>query len=302
MTPARLYLLLVLLGLGWGLTVPLAAIAGRGAYTPLGLTTFELAVIALAALVWLKLRGRPTGLARRHLPLYFWVSLLGTLGPNLAFYTAIRELSGGVVSIVVAMVPMFTLGLALMLRLERPSLRRLLGIAAGAAAMVVLAGPQGALPEGTRLVMVLLVALTPLFYAIEDVYIDHHGTEGIDSAQVILGSSLAGLVMILPVTLARGELIDVLQPWDVRLVSMLAASLLHGAAYATFIWMIGKAGAVFAGQVSYLVTGSGVLWSMLILRESHSGWFWLALMLILGGMFLVRPADKAAVATGQVSG
>ena len=50
---------------------------------------------------------------------------------------------------------------------------------------------------------------------------------------------------------------------------------------------------VFATQTSYVVTGSGVLWAMLLLGEHFSGWVWAALAVMLIGVALVRPRDAA---------
>ncbi len=73
-------------------------------------------------------------------------------------------------------------------------------------------------------------------------------------------------------------------------------SLIHAAVYTGYVWLVSQAGAVFAAQVAYLVTGSGVLWSMALLGERYSGWVWAALLLILAGMFLVQPRGKETLA------
>ena len=70
---------------------------------------------------------------------------------------------------------------------------------------------------------------------------------------------------------------------------MVLGSLIHVFVYAGYVWLIGRAGAVFAGQVSYVVTGSGVLWAMLLLGESYSLWVWAALCIMLIGISQVRP-------------
>ena len=59
--------------------------------------------------------------------------------------------------------------------------------------------------------------------------------------------------------------------------------------------MVARAGAVFAAQVAYLVTGFGILWAMLLLAERYSGWVWLALGLMFAGLFLVQPRARAVV-------
>jgi len=38
--------------------------------------------------------------------------------------------------------------------------------------------------------------------------------------------------------------------------------------YAAYVWLVGRAGSVFGGQVAYIVTGCGVLWAMALLGES----------------------------------
>ena len=63
--------------------------------------------------------------------------------------------------------------------------------------------------------------------------------------------------------------------------------------YAGYVWLAARAGAVFATQVAYVVTGSGVLWAMLLLGERFSGWVWAALVVMLLGLFLVQPRLKA---------
>ena len=81
----------------------------------------------------------------------------------------------------------------------------------------------------------------------------------------------------------------------------MAASLIHVTVYTLYVWMVGKAGPIFAVQVSYLVTGFGVIWAMLILGESYSGWIWAAMGVMAIGMFLVQPRlqAKALAAPGE---
>jgi len=54
---------------------------------------------------------------------------------------------------------------------------------------------------------------------------------------------------------------------------------------------VGRAGSVFASQVSYLVTGFGVLWAILFLGESYSAYVWSAMAVMMLGLFLVRPRE-----------
>jgi drug/metabolite transporter (DMT)-like permease len=83
--------------------------------------------------------------------------------------------------------------------------------------------------------------------------------------------------------------VDPFVPWQNAEWALLLSSLCHVAAYTGYIWLVGKAGAVFASQMAYVVTVSAVLFSALMLSEIYSGWVWSALALMLAGMALVQP-------------
>ena len=63
-------------------------------------------------------------------------------------------------------------------------------------------------------------------------------------------------------------------------------------AMAGWVLMVLKSsGAVFASQAGYVVTLAGVLWGVIIFGETHSGWVWLAMCLIMIGLALVTPRE-----------
>ena len=75
-------------------------------------------------------------------------------------------------------------------------------------------------------------------------------------------------------------------------MAILAGALIHVTVYSTYVWMVGRAGVVFATQVSYLVTGFGVVWAMLLLGERYSGWVWAAMAVMFVGLFLIQPRRR----------
>ncbi len=81
--------------------------------------------------------------------------------------------------------------------------------------------------------------------------------------------------------------------------ALVAGSLVHVIVYAGYVWLVGRAGAVFSVQVSYLVTGFGLFWAWALLGEAFSNAIWLALGAMFTGMYLVQPRPKAALATPQ---
>ena len=78
--------------------------------------------------------------------------------------------------------------------------------------------------------------------------------------------------------------------------ALLGASVAHTLVYAGYVWLVGLAGPVFTVQVSYLVTGFGILWAKLILSEAYPPVVWASLALMFIGMYLVQPRPKDALA------
>lgn len=289
-----LVLVLVAMGAGWGLTQPLSKIAVSTGHAPLGLVFWQKVIVGLllAAIVILRRKGLP--MHRAALVLYAVIALVGTILPNSASYAAAVHLPSGVLSIAISTVPMFAFPIAIALGMDRFSVIRLSGLMLGLVAVVLLVAPEGSLPLASMVWWVPVALIAPFFYAVEGNYVALRGTAGLDPLQVLLGASVLGAVIVLPVTLLAGQWVDPMQGWGAPEWALVGSSAIHGLVYAAYVWMVGRAGATFAAQVSYLVTPFGIFWAMLILGESYSPWIWTALVLILGGLVLVKPRDTPA--------
>jgi drug/metabolite transporter (DMT)-like permease len=80
------------------------------------------------------------------------------------------------------------------------------------------------------------------------------------------------------------------------------SSLVHVVVYAGYMWLVGRAGSVFAVQVSYLVTGFGLIWAKIILSETYAPTLWIALAMMFAGLYLVQPRPKAVLAQAAAIG
>lgn len=285
---------LLLIGAAWGLSIPLTKIAVSTGHQPLGLIFWQLVVAVLALGSISILRGSRLRLTRPMLLFCGIIAVLGTILPNSFSYVAAANLPAGIMAIVISLVPIFALPIATALKIEHPSFIRLIGVLLGAAAIIVLLAPSTALPGASASFFVMIALIAPLCYAIEDNFVSLKGTNGLDPMQVILGASLIGVVLAAPLALGFGQWIDITQPWTAAEYALLGSALLHAFAYTGYIWLIGHTGPVFSAMVAYIVTGSGVLWSMLLLGESYSGPVWLAFGLMIVAMTLVRPKHEAA--------
>lgn len=297
-----LYAILFAMGAGWGLTIPLGKVAVSTGHQPVGLVFWQLVVVVLCLGAVTLARGRRIILDRAHWRLFVMVALCGAVLPDMVFYAAAAELPGGVVSIVMSTVAMFSLPIAVALGNERFEWRRLGGVALGLLGIVMLVGPEASLPERGAAVFVILALCAPALYATEGNLVAKWGTGGLDPMQVIIGASLFGAAITLPAAVATGQWINPFSGFGTPEAALVAGAALHSAVYACYVWMVGRAGSVFTAQTSYMVTATGVLWSMALLGERYAIWVWLALAVMLFGMVLVQPRVTRVLVPGRVVG
>ena len=295
MRDSRLFLIgvLALLGAGWGASQPLAKIAVSEGYRHFGLVFWQLVLGAILLGAILLLRGRSLPLGRAHLKFYAIIALIGTVLPNAASYQAAVHLPAGVISILLSLVPMFAFPIALMMGTDRFGWARFFGLLCGLAGVILIVGPDASLPDAAMAAFIPLALIAPAFYGLEANVVARWGTLDVDPVQVLFGASLAGIVFALPLALATGEFIDPRPPWGLPDLAVAVSATLHAVIYTGYVWLVGRAGAVFAAQVSYLVTAFGLLWAMAILGERYSGYIWFALAIMFVGLFLVQPRPSA---------
>lgn len=282
-------IILVIIGAGWGITEPLTKLATSTGYRFFGLIFWQLAIGSVVMAVICRVRGLPLRLDGPALKVYLLIALMGTVVPNSASYETITHIPAGVMAILMSLIPMAAFPMALVLGLERFAALRFAGLAAGLAGVLLLVLPHASLPDPAMIVWVPLGLVAVFCYAFEGNYVARWGTEGLEPAQVMLGASLVGALIVWPLAQVSGHYINPVRVWGVAEWSLVAASVVHVTVYAAYVWLVGRAGAVFAVQVSYLVTGFGVFWSMLILGERYSGYIWGAFALVLIGLYLVQP-------------
>lgn len=286
--PALLWLVLIVVGIGWGVTGPFSKLAVSTGNHPIGVTFWNTVIGTVVLTTVLLLSGRRLPLDRRHLVFFLICGLLGTALPNSLSYTAYQHLPIGVMSIIIALVPMATLLLALPLGIERRDPRRLAGLGLGTIAVALIVLPEASLPDPGQAAWVTLPIIVSLAYAAENIYIAAARPAGVDAMTILCGLFWGALILLAPAVVAADAWIDITRLGPPEL-AIFVISTLHMGAYFGFIWLIGQAGPVFASQVAYVVTGSGVILGMIVYAERHSPWIWAALALMFAGLALVKP-------------
>lgn len=275
-------------GVAWGLTGPLTKLAISTGHNAIGISFWCALSAAILLTAVLILRGQPLPLGGRHLRLYFSAGLLGTALPNALSFTAYGHLPIGIMVMLLSLIPMVTLLVAWPLGLERPTPRRLVGIVLGALGVAAIVLPGTSLPDPAQAIWILAPLAVAFSYSGENVVIAWVDIRDLGPDATLCGMSWGALILITPVMLATGTGFD-LTVFGMPELAVLGLALLNLVAYAGYIWLIGHAGPVFAAQVGYVVTGTGILLGMALFGERHSVWVWAALGVIVLGLILVQP-------------
>lgn len=291
----NLTLILLIVGVSWGLTAPLSKIAVSTGHHYLGLLIWQIIIMILSL-------GLIQIFRKKKLPLNlncFWryvvVALLGTILPNSIMYKAYFHLQSGIMSILVSIVPMIAFLLVLVLQMEKFEIRRFLGVLFGIFAIILIVFPKLDLGYLGEVGWILLALLSPLCYAIEGVWINKIGIAKLDPIEVILGASILGFFILMPIVALNGYWITPYRVWGPAEFAITASSLIHSLIYISYIWLIGKAGVIFASQVSYIYTASGIGFSIILLGEGYSLFVWAAVILMLMGLMMVRPSRRSSL-------
>jgi drug/metabolite transporter (DMT)-like permease len=248
-------------------------------------------IVSLGAILVIRRRGFPVRPAT--LTFAFIIAMVGTIIPNSTFYISVARLPAGVMSIIISTIPLISFPIALALGMDRFSAVRFAGLLCGILGVVLIAAPAASLPDPAMAAWLPLAMVGPVCYAIEGNIVARWGTAGLDPVQAMFGASVVGALVALPLMLGSGQWFEPFSDFGRPEAALLVSSVMHAFLYAGYVALAASAGAVFASQTSYVVTGSGVLWAMLLLGERFSGWIWLALAVMITGLFLVQPRQRS---------
>ncbi len=283
---------LILLGAGWGLTQPLSKVAVSEGYRHFGLIFWQLAISGTILGILTFARGRTLPLGQSQVRMYLVIALIGTVVPSSTSYQALVYLPSSILSVLLALVPIFAFPIALVLATDRFTWLRFGGLICGLLGVFCLIWPQASLPERWMVAVIPLALVAPVLYGLEGNVVAKWGMAGLGPIQLLFGASVIGAVISAPLAIGTGHWIDPRPPWGKPDFALAFSSVIHAGVYSAYVWLVGRAGAVFAAQVSYLVTGFGVVWAMLLLGERNSGWVWAAMAVMFVGLFLVRPRSR----------
>ena len=286
------WLILGYMGIVWGLSFSLSKIAVGLGGTPIGLTFWTCLLTGLMLLFYTIIRGQKIRFRLKDLQIILLLAFLGAMLPNMFFYYAAAHVSAGILSITITVVPIATYALSFILKLEAISARRITGVFFGVGAILVLVLPENSLPNKSEVIWIIVACLSSISYALENITLAIRGIDGIGPVRLSCGINLLAALILGIFSYFTDNFMPVPLPVTTLTWTILGISLIGATAYTLFVLTIANSGPLFASQVAFLVTISGVLWGMLIFGETHSSWVWLSLVLMLIGMSLVSPKRK----------
>jgi drug/metabolite transporter (DMT)-like permease len=289
------WLILIVIGILWGSTFSLAKITSEGGGHPLGINYWQ-SLIGAGFLIVVNLVARKKiPIKPANLAFYAACGLLGSVIPGVLFFYAASRVSPGVLSITIATVPLMTFAAAGVLGLEKFRVGRVLGVVLGILSIIMLVGPKESLPDPTVVPWVLAALLAAVCYSAENLVVALRMPTGISAMTVAAGLFIAASVIMTPMVIVTDSFVAFAWPWTKVEWALVAMATISVTAYTSFIFLISRAGPVFASQTAYVVTFSGVFWGVMIFDEQHSTWIWASLTMMLAALALVTPRKSQSV-------
>jgi drug/metabolite transporter (DMT)-like permease len=247
------------------------------------------AAILLISMGYIKTKRFPPIFTR---PIFFVTcALVGVAIPNVVFFYVVQTLSAGTMAVLLTLVPLFTYVLVLTLQVERFDAVRVGGIAMGFSGALIIATPS--LTNGLNFNWTVIIAMIcPLGYAGMSVFIARYPVRHSHPFLLAGGTHLVAFLFLLPTAILTNEYLSIWK--DPGLIESLVV--VHGViaavAYSLFFKIVELAGPVFYSFSTYIIAITGICWGWFIFGETHHYSFWLAVVLILGGLTIVNLRRK----------
>ena len=287
--------LLLLLATLWGASYTFIKV-GVATIPPITLIAARTAIAAallLAIMRWRCVRmPRDAATWRRFL----FQACLNSVIPWTLLAWGERSLDAGLSTILNSTSPIFTFFLTLAVaRHEKPTARKLFGVAAGMAGICLIVGVQALFGIGEQFTAQIVIVIAALCYAGAAIF--SRGFGKLDPIAPAAGSLICGAVILIPISLV----ID--RPWTLApsvdsLLALVGLSVFSTAfAFMIYFRLIQTIGSVGTTAQAYLRVPVGVVLGVLFLGESLTSTAWIGLACVVVGVAAMTiPARKTAAA------
>jgi len=282
-------LLVLIAGGVFGIVPALGRMAAGLGAPPLGVVVWANVVAAIVCLGICGLRGNWPRLRRAHLPFFLlWALILGCLY-QVSTVVIAKHVEASMIALIGSSRGFMVFGLAALIALERPNLRRLAGLGVGFAAVTAVLLLRGAGGDESGVVWLVAALALPLLLAVHTLLMTWRPRD-LDAFATVGVMMALSAVLLAPVAVASDAMVWPGGAGFGRLeLIILVLGAATGVAVALALDLVATAGAVFASQIAYSQTLAGIAWSMLLLGEQLPTVAWGAFGLVILGFWLVQP-------------
>jgi len=289
-------LLLLVLGASWGLQFTLLKICVDARLGEFGILAGSMVLLAALYALLLTCRRawfRPTW---RHVRFFLASAILGFVLPLGSVILAARDLPAGLIVLHESLTPVFIVLLALAVRSEAVSARKLVGVGIGMSGVLLVLWPQVIGLGGSPAQGLLFALIIPIAYGADAIYVATRWPDDLSCVQVVAGEMIAAALLSLPLFLMSGEPMSFATASTVGRSALLIFVLVSFIEIYLYFHLLRKAGAVFISVGSFIALFAGILWGMVLNGESHPASVWLAVALVVVALHLVgaRTPDEPA--------
>ena len=220
-----------------------------------------------------------------HLRIYVVMALLNVAIPYLVLAYVAPKLPASLLPIGLALVPGVIYLMALALRLERFGALRFGGICLGLVGVLLILVPKASLPEPGMAGWLALSLVATLSFALRAVLVPLMRPPATPSLSLACGLLIAASAIMF---VASGQWWAFGGDFGIGHWAVVAAMLNNSLILVLIFEVIRLAGPVFFGGVNYVSMLVGVALGIAIFGERHTMWVWLAIALVLAGLYLVN--------------
>lgn len=282
--------MVVAVGVIWGLTPSLARLSAGVISNPLGLAIWVNGVTGLICLGFASFQGKLPSLRWSDVQFFMlWAVISGILGRFTTLWVA-GYVEASALAVIATLQSFIVFAFAAITRLEKATLRRVLGLTLGMIGVLAVLWTRLDGSE-TQTMWLGIALLLPIIYALEWAVLATKRPVRIDIVAAIGIMMTLSTVLLIPIVLLSGEMIPFsAQMGKLGFLVLLMSIVLIGTQVLS-LHLIMTAGPVFASQSAYAMTVAGVVWGMLLLDEALSVIAWLAFVVVLIGLYLVGPKN-----------
>ena len=221
---------------------------------------------------------------------------LSIAAPNLINFDVARRIGAGYASILFALSPLVTYALAILTRIDRPSIKRIVGIVLGlcGTAFIVLDANERA--TGVAPMWFAIALAVPILVACGNIYRTLKWPTGADPLPLASAMMIASAIWLSPFVLSRPIEVFSNPTADMGALLVVMQIAVSTLTYWLYFRLQQAAGPVYLSQIGYVAAAFGVVIALVIFGESVTISMIAGFALIVAGVYLVTPRRTSASA------